>query len=96
MAQYRAADWNAAVETLGNSVSLRSGGDSLDFFFLAMAEWQLGNSDQAMNWHQRGVEWIKKNQTELVSDRRHHDELQRFRAEAEELLRLKTGQLDRR
>src|SRR5262249_15890334 len=39
VAHYRAGDWKAAVETLEKSMSLRQGGDSFDWFFLAMAHW---------------------------------------------------------
>jgi tetratricopeptide (TPR) repeat protein len=46
-AQYRTGDWKATVEALKKSMELRHGGDSFDWFFLAMAHWQLGNKDEA-------------------------------------------------
>jgi len=44
VAQYRAGDWSAAIKTLAKSMELSSGGNSTDFFFLAMAHWQLGET----------------------------------------------------
>jgi serine/threonine protein kinase/Flp pilus assembly protein TadD len=79
VAQYRNGDWKAAVEALMKSVQLRKGGDSFDFFFLAMAHWQLGEKDKARAWYDRAVAWMDKNRPE---DR----ELKRFRAEAAALL----------
>src|SRR5262249_18173649 len=45
VARYRAADWPGAVEALNKSIELRHGGDSHDWFFLALAEWQRGNKE---------------------------------------------------
>jgi len=81
VAQYRAGDWNTAAETLGKSMELRSGGDSFDYFFLAMAHWQLDNQEEAHTWYGRAVEWMEANSSDS-------EELLRFRAEAEELLGL--------
>ena len=36
VAHYRAGDWKAALEALEKSMKLRNGGDSSDWFFLAM------------------------------------------------------------
>jgi tetratricopeptide (TPR) repeat protein len=44
---YRVGDWKAALEALGKAVGLRNGGDSFDFFFLAMAHRQLGHAEEA-------------------------------------------------
>ena len=60
-------------------MSLREGGDSFDWFFLAMAHWRLGDRDQARTWLKRAVEWMDQH-------RPHDDELRRFRAEAETLV----------
>ena len=45
-AQYRAGEWKLAVEALNKSMDLRMGGDGFDWFFLAMAHWQLNSSTQ--------------------------------------------------
>jgi tetratricopeptide (TPR) repeat protein len=80
VARYRAADWKGAVEALNKSMELRKGGgDSEDWFFLAMAERQLDNKDAARNWYDKAVEWMEKNNPR-------DGELIRFRAEATKLL----------
>ena len=78
VAQYRAGNWKDAIEALNKSIELRQG-DSFDFFFLAMAHWQLGDQDEARRWYNQAVEWMDKNKPK-------DEELRRFRAEAGELL----------
>ena len=80
-AHYRAAAWNEAVAALEKSAGLRNGGDSFDWFFLAMAHWQLGAKDKAREWYDKAVRWMDTNQPK-------NEELRRFRAEAAELLRV--------
>jgi tetratricopeptide (TPR) repeat protein len=46
-AQYRAGDWKEAIAALEKSMQLRQGGDSFDWFLLAMAHWQLGDKEKA-------------------------------------------------
>jgi serine/threonine protein kinase/Flp pilus assembly protein TadD len=79
VAQYRAGDWNSAIKAFEKSMDLRDGGNAFDWFFLAMAHWQLGQKDEARKWYDQAVEWTNKNQPK-------NEELQRFRAEAAELL----------
>src|SRR5262249_14075756 len=62
VAHYRAGDWKAAIAALEKSMELRKGGDSNDWFFLAMAHWQLGEKDKAREWYHRAVQWMEKNQ----------------------------------
>jgi WD40 repeat protein/tetratricopeptide (TPR) repeat protein len=81
-AHYRVGDWKAAVEALNKSMELRKGGDSFDWFFLAMAHWQLGEKEEARKWYDKAVAWMTKNQPK-------DQELIRFRAEAGELLGMK-------
>jgi len=78
-AHYRAASWREAVTALEKSMELRKGGDSHDWFFLAMAHWQLGNKKEAEKWHAQAVEWMDKHQPK-------NEELRRFRTEAADLL----------
>ena len=80
-AQYRAGDWKAAIAALEESMKRRDGGDSLDWFFVAMAHWRLGAKDKAREFYDRAVQWMDKNQPK-------NEELRRFRAEAAELLGL--------
>jgi tetratricopeptide (TPR) repeat protein len=79
VALYRAGEWKAATDALGRSMELRNGGDSFDWFFLAMAHWQLGDRDQARTWYDKSVTWMEKNNPRDV-------ELRCFRAEAAALL----------
>jgi serine/threonine protein kinase/Flp pilus assembly protein TadD len=83
-AHYRAGNWTEAVAALEKSMGLRNGGDSFDWFFLAMAHWQLGEKEKAHNRYVQAAQWMDKNQPK-------NEELQRFRAEAEELLRKESG-----
>jgi Flp pilus assembly protein TadD len=77
-AYYRAGRWADAVGSLRESLR-RQGGNGWDWFFLAMAHWQLGEKDTARRYHQKAVGWTDKH-------RPMDEELRRFRAEAEALL----------
>ena len=81
VAHYRAGDWKAAVDALTKSMELGHGGDGNDWFFLAMAQWQLGDRPQARSWYDKAAPWMEKNQPK-------NKELTRFRAEAAALLEV--------
>jgi superkiller protein 3 len=81
-AQYRAGNWKDALAAVGKSMELRKGGDSFDWFFLAMAHGKLGEKDKARQWYDRAVKWTDEYQPK-------NEELGRFRAEAAKLLELK-------
>jgi len=85
VADYRDHGSKAAVAALETSMKLRQGGDSIDWFFLAMAHWQLGDKEEARRWYDRAAEWMDKNRAENA-------DLRRFRAEAEELLKIAATQ----
>ena len=72
-------EWNAALAAFEKSMQLRQGGDSYDWFFLAMAHWQLGDKQQSRKWYEKAVQGMEKNQF-------NDNEIRRFRAEAEQLL----------
>jgi tetratricopeptide (TPR) repeat protein len=78
-AHYSAGDWKAAIEALKKSMELRKGGDSFDWFFLAMAHWQLGEKEQARKWYDQAVQWMQKHAPQDA-------DLKHFRAEAATLL----------
>ncbi len=80
--QYRKGDWKGAIENLTKSMQLRKGGNSKEWFFLAMAHWQLIDKPQARSWYDKAVPWMEKNEPD-------NEELIRFRAEAADLLGLK-------
>ena len=82
VAYYRAGDWKKALATLEKSAELRAGGDSFDWFFLAMTHWQLGHKDEARKWYDKAVAWMEKNRPE-------DKEFLQFRGEAAKLLQVK-------
>jgi serine/threonine protein kinase/tetratricopeptide (TPR) repeat protein len=87
VAHYRATDYMACIKALNKSMSLAKGGTSFDWFFLAMAEWQLGNKEKARSWYDKAVAWMEK---ESPQD----EQLRRFQLEAAELLMLDEAQLE--
>jgi tetratricopeptide (TPR) repeat protein len=80
-AHYCAGEWKPAIAALEKSMELRNGGDSFEWFFLAMAHWQLGQKEEARKWNDKAVAWMEKNQPK-------DEELVRFRTEAESLLKI--------
>ena len=83
VAHYRAGAWNDAIAALTKSNELSHGGDSFDWFFLAMGHWKLDQKEQARKWYDQAVQWMEKNAPL-------HEELLRFRAEAAALLAIKS------
>jgi tetratricopeptide (TPR) repeat protein len=82
VAHFRADDWKASVAALERSMTLRRGGDCIDWFFLAMAHWHLGDKEQAGKWYHQAVARLDKNAPR-------NEELRRFRAEAAALIKVK-------
>lgn len=83
-AHYRTGAWQASVEALEKSMQLQkdpAGGDSFQWFFLAMAHWQLGQKEEARQWYGRAVEWMDKEMPK-------NELLRRIRTEAATLLGL--------
>jgi tetratricopeptide (TPR) repeat protein len=80
-AQYRAGDWNAAIAALKRATEIRSGGDSAEWFFLAMAYWRLGDKQQGRAWYDRAVRWMDEHQPR-------DEKLRRIRAEAAAVLEV--------
>jgi tetratricopeptide (TPR) repeat protein len=90
VSQYRASYWKPAIASLTRSMELQ--GDRLGSFntlFLAMAYWQIGEKEEASKWYTRAVQWMEKNRQYLDKNAEQRAELERFRAEAEELLSVK-------
>jgi tetratricopeptide (TPR) repeat protein len=88
VARYRESQWQEARTALDRSLEIGTHvvgfislweTEAIDWFFLAMSNWQLGQQDQARQCYDRAVEWMEKRP-------RHDAQLLRFRAEAEELL----------
>ena len=79
VAEYRSGAYDAAIDTLDKSRELRGGGESVEFFFLAMAHWKQGRKDEARAWFERGSDWMELNDPGSA-------ELGGFRSEAADLL----------
>jgi superkiller protein 3 len=81
IAHYYVGDWKEAIAALEKSMQFRDGGDSSEWFLLAMAHWQLGEKEKARKWFDKAVQWMDKNMP-------NNKDLGRFRAEAAELLKI--------
>ena len=57
MSCYRAGDNDAALGALGRSMKIRGGGDSFDWYFLAMIHAKGGRKDEARDWYDRAARW---------------------------------------
>jgi tetratricopeptide (TPR) repeat protein len=60
VAQYRANDWRSAIDSLDKSMILRDGGDGFDWYFAAMAYWQLGEKTRAKDLYQKAEAWKRR------------------------------------
>jgi serine/threonine protein kinase/Tfp pilus assembly protein PilF len=81
-AYYRARNWERALTSLERALAVSKGGDSGEWFLLAMANWQRGEKKQARRWYARAVQDMNEHQVRFVGD----EELRRLRAEAAALL----------
>ncbi len=81
VAYYSAGDFKEAVTVLEKDVQLyeHGQGTSFDFFFLAMAEHQLGQADAAQKYYAKAIQWMDSHDPQNA-------ELRRFRSEAESLI----------
>ena len=82
VAQYRAEDWAGTITSLEESNRL--GQDKVfgyNGFFLAMAHFQLGHTEEARQFYDRSVDWLERCKPQDA-------ELRRFRIEAASLLGL--------
>ena len=79
VAQYRAGNWQLAIDSLNKSMELRGGGDAFDWFVLAMAYQRFDEPDKAQKWYEKGIAWM---------DKQHSDDqdLRLFRSEASQLI----------
>jgi len=82
VAHYYNGQPKEALAAFEKSGELRNGGDAFDWFFVAMAEWHVGDKEKARAWYEKAVEWMAKHKPD-------DKELKRFRAEAEEVLGIK-------
>jgi tetratricopeptide (TPR) repeat protein len=93
-AHYRAEDWNEAVAALEKSMELRQGGDGSDWFFLAMAHWQLGDREPARKWYAAAALWMDKHAPGDAQLRRFRDEAAALLGAAAKDPELSSGEAD--
>ena len=86
MAQYRAGKSDEAIRSLERSIELRWGGDGAVYCYLAMANWQKGDKEQARKWYDKAVLWVEEAPWDSG---RQTDEIRRLRVEAAALLHIK-------
>jgi Tfp pilus assembly protein PilF len=79
VAQYRAGQFNATIETLNRRLAGGSDQSSYNTLFLAMAHWQLGEYAKARDYFAQAVEYTAQHDPKNA-------ELIRFQAEAAALL----------
>jgi tetratricopeptide (TPR) repeat protein len=83
VAYYRAGNWKQTLEALEKGFDLQQSAAGWDWFFQAMAHWQLGNRDEARRCYDLADYAIG-----MFGPTYQNEELRRFRAEAAELLGL--------
>jgi eukaryotic-like serine/threonine-protein kinase len=86
VAQYRAGNWPQSAAALEKAIDVRGGGNGIEWFFAAMAHWQLGHEKHARKWYEEAVEWMDNNNP-------NDGTLRGFRAEAAEVLGVTEPQL---
>jgi tetratricopeptide (TPR) repeat protein len=77
LAYYRKGDCEAAISALEKAIDLDHGDECLDWLFLAMAQWQMGQKEQARASFGRARHGKSQSEPEEIS---------RFQAEAAALL----------
>jgi eukaryotic-like serine/threonine-protein kinase len=83
VAHYRAGNWKQSLEALEKGLKLQQSAAAWDWFFHAMAHWQLGNRDEARRYYA-----LADYAMGMFGPTYQNEELRRFRAEAAELLGL--------
>jgi tetratricopeptide (TPR) repeat protein len=89
VALYRAGQWAEAIAALTESSEAQPNHAVYDWLDLAMAHWQRGEKDAALQWHAKAADGIKANPDLKQLEPTQVDELRRFFAEASELLGIK-------
>jgi tetratricopeptide (TPR) repeat protein len=80
LAHLRAGHWEAATGALDRSIRLHhQGGDASDRLLMAMAWWNRGDKERAIDWYNRAVDWMSRNPT-------HDRDMSALRDEVEALL----------
>ena len=89
IAHYRAGQWGDALTAFQEATKLRNGDDSLEWFYLAMIHWRLGEEEQARKWYDQALQRVEENDPDSNELKHIRNELKNIRAEAAELLNIK-------
>jgi serine/threonine protein kinase/tetratricopeptide (TPR) repeat protein len=84
IAHYRSGQWSEALTTFQEAMKRRNGGDSLEWFYLAMIHGRLGEKEQARKWYDQALQWMEQHDPD-------NGELNHIRAESAELLGIKAS-----
>jgi tetratricopeptide (TPR) repeat protein len=79
LAEFRVGHWTECIAAAERSIALIQGVDASNWFFLAMARWQKGDTPEARTWFHKAVAWTKDNDPK-------NEELIQFWTEAAKLL----------
>jgi tetratricopeptide (TPR) repeat protein len=88
-AHYRKGNYGDAISALEMSVSLRQGGDAVDFFLLAMAHQRLDKNVKARTYYDQAVAWMRNNEKTLAGNPGLATALRVFHREAADVLGIK-------
>jgi tetratricopeptide (TPR) repeat protein len=60
LAEYRAGHWAESIAAAERSIALTEGVDAANWFLMAMALWQQGDTDRSRSFFEQAVSWTKK------------------------------------
>jgi tetratricopeptide (TPR) repeat protein len=70
--------WEKALAALDESMKRRDGGDSVDWYFVAMAHHALGHYDEAQSWFEKAEQWAAAHAPDDAELHRIHAEVAAF------------------
>jgi tetratricopeptide (TPR) repeat protein len=65
-AYYRAGDWANALRTMEEAARLSLGGSAWQWFYLALAHWQLDHKEEAYRWYYQSVDWVEASRARVL------------------------------
>lgn len=90
VAYYREGDWKSARRSLAKGMEFGKGGNSAEWFFMAMTQWQAGDRESAVKWYALALRWLqdssRKPGVRLGGDMFDYQDLVRIQGEAAALM----------
>jgi serine/threonine protein kinase/tetratricopeptide (TPR) repeat protein len=77
VAQYRAGNWGESIQALNEAQKRRPGGHCLDWFFLAVAHWKMGDKEKAKGEYEQGARWMDANAPDHPEFKKHREDARR-------------------